>query len=86
MWGAMCLYAAVYVGTQRLGVHIGAVPAILVAMTGYYGSKGLFATVNRALPSQTWRQPVKVMLTIAYFPAAIILAMMIAEQSLIRLE
>jgi hypothetical protein len=81
MWAGVCVYNAVNVGLQRSGIHIGALPAILSAVAGYYGSSVLFTAINRCHVSKMFKRTIKIGSMIAYFPAAILLAMLIGEQA-----
>jgi hypothetical protein len=58
---------------------MGAAPAVLAAAAGYFGSRTLFAIINKNLFSQSAKGLLKIALIIGYFPMAILLAMLIAQ-------
>ena len=81
MWAGVCLYNAANVGLQRHGLRIGVIPALFFVMTGYYGSRLLFSVINKGLISQKLKIAWKILITLSYFPAAIILAMLIGQSN-----
>ena len=78
-WAGVCLYAAVNVGTQRLGLRMGAIPAVLIVVAGYYGSRALFVLIGKLAISTAAKMVLRIVLTIGYFPVAIPVAMLIAQ-------
>jgi hypothetical protein len=83
MWAGGCLYAAVDVGIERSGsgLGMGAITAILIAVTGYYGSKKVFALISKLAISNGAKTLLKIALTTGYFPVAIPLAMLISRST-----